>query len=347
MVKRLLHIAARLRPDSFLLLLGAAILLAFLTPRIGAAEGAFSLRRLADYGVLAIFFFYGVGMSPAALRKGLSNWRLHLLVHLTTFLFFPLIVFAASKGFQAETAAEPTRLLWLGTFYVAALPSTVSSSVVMVSIARGNVPAAMFNASVSGLLGVFLTPLWMSLFRENQGTELSLLVSIRELMLIVVLPVGLGMCLNRRFGEWTTRYRKPLRCFDQGVVLLIVYTSFSTSFAMKAFDGFGVWPLTLLCGGMAALFFVVYLVSGLCCRLSRFNREDTITVRFCGSKKSLMHGMAMSKVLLTGSDGDAVSGVVLLPIMLYHALQLLFVSVFAQRFAADDGSNSDRKFLEK
>ncbi len=313
----------RFRPDPFVSCLGLVILLAYLSPEIGAAHGSFSLRKAADFGVSAIFFFYGIGMSPASLRAGLSNWRLHLLVHLTTFLIFPSVVLAAREFFVTES----TRLLWLGVFYVAVLPSTVSSSVVMVSIARGNVPAAIFNAGVSGLLGVFLTPLWMSLFLHAERQGMQLFVSIRDLTLIVALPIVLGMMLNSRFGDWMARNRRYMKYFDQGVVLLIVYTSFCESFAARAFDGFGTKTLVLLGLGLTGLFFAVYGIVALCCRFFGFNREDTITVQFCGSKKSLMHGTAMSQVLFADIPGP---GVVLLPIMLYHALQLIVVGVIAK-----------------
>lgn len=345
MIRRVVDFLNRIKPNNFVLLLGLMIFLAYLTPNFGASkEGIFSLGNLADIGILMIFFFYGVGMSVSALWRGLSNWRLHLLVHLSTFLFFPLAVLAAYWFFNGSSANDSNELLWIGIFYVAVLPSTVSSSVVMVSIAKGNMPAAIFNASISGILGVFLTPLWMSFFLgdveatagtiDSQG--IPLMESIRGLMLIVVLPVAIGMFFNARFGDLVTENRKFMKYFDQSVVLLIVYTSFCDSFEAKAFDGFGTKTLVLLGAGMVALFFIVYGISGFCCRLGRFNREDTITVLFCGSKKSLMHGMAMSKVLFAGMNGI---GVILLPIMLYHALQLIVVSVIAKRMGKEQHSS--------
>ncbi len=316
--------------NGFIYGLGLAILLAYFTPQLGAARGTFSLGSLAHVGVLLIFLFYGIGMSVRELWRGLVNWRVHLAVHLTTFLAFPLIVLGAYQ----LAATESTRLLWLGVFYVAALPSTVSSSVVMVSLARGNGPAAIFNASISSLLGVFLTPLWMSLFLTSQADGYDLTSAIRGLVFVVVLPVVLGMLLHPILGTWFNRNKKRLRLFDQGVVLLIVYTSFSDSFAVKAFNGFHWSTLVLLAGGMILLFFTVYGATKFACRLLGFNREDTITVLYCGSKKSLMHAAAMSGVIFAGLPNGAEGlGVVLLPIMLYHALQLVIVSVLARHAA--------------
>jgi len=216
------------------------------------------------------------------------------------------------------------------------LPSTVSSSVVMVSIARGNVPAAIFNASISSLIGVFLTPLWMSLIigrdaacHVSTGIDAANLGSIiGKLVLQVLLPVVLGMALNHRWGAFAERHKRMLRMFDQSIILLIVYTSFCTSFAHHVFDGFS-WIKIMVCAtGMILLFFVVYGIIGLVCRRMKMNREDTITAQFCGSKKSLVHGTAMSKVIFAGYSGI---GVILLPIMLYHALQLIVVSAIARK----------------
>lgn len=336
MIRRFSEFLYRIRPNNFVLLLGLMIFLAYLTPQIGASkEGLVSLGKLADLGVLLIFFFYGIGMSVSTFWRGLSNWRLHLLIHLSTFLFFPLVVLSVYWLFKISFGNDSNPLLWIGIFYVAALPSTVSSSVVMVSIAKGNMPAAIFNASISGILGVFLTPLWMSFFLGGETTfgtaepqGIPLMESIQGLVLIVVLPICLGMALNSRFGNIVAKNRQFMKYFDQSVVLLIVYTSFCDSFAAKSFDGFGTKTILLLACGMVALFFTVYAMDRFCCRLARFNREDTIAVLFCGSKKSLMHGMAMSKVLFAGMNGI---GVILLPIMLYHALQLVVVSVLAKR----------------
>lgn len=317
----------------FVLALFGMIGLARLVPGPGAETGPWSLHAFAHYGVSLIFLMYGIGLSPRAFHEGLRNVRLHLLIHLSTFLLFPLLALA---GYRLFAVAEPEsiRLLWFGVFYLAILPSTVSSSVVMVSLAGGNVPAAIFNASLSGLLGVFLTPLWMGLFHTIEGSTASaagpidLRTAIGSLVLVVVLPIVLGMLLHRCCGAWVGAQRKTLRLFDQSVILLIVYCSFCESFAAKSLDGFSFTQIGLLGLAMTAFFSMVYGIVALGCHMLRFSREDTITATFCGSKKSLMHGMVMAKVLLAGI---AAPGLVLLPLMLYHALQLVLVAAIASR----------------
>nr|WP_266369443.1 bile acid:sodium symporter family protein [Tellurirhabdus rosea] len=300
--------------------------LAYLWPGPGLGEGPLSLSAIANYGVSVIFFFYGLRLSGEKLKAGLSNWRLHLTIHLTTFVLFPLLVLAARWLFQTPDTA----LLWLGAFYVAALPSTVSSSVVMVSLAGGNIPAAIFNASISSLIGVFLTPLWMSFLLTQQSGDYDLGGVIGKLTLQVIVPVVAGIALNRRFGAFAERHKTALRYFDQSVILLIVYTSFCESFARRMFADLTLTDLLVLGAAMLALFFLVYGIVLAISNALGFSRPDRITALFCGSKKSLVQGSVMASVLFPGT----MAGIVLLPIMMYHALQLIVASLIAQRMAA-------------
>jgi len=326
MIYRIRKILAQTGVGGFLTLLVAAVVLAWLLPSVGAGEGVFSLSSLANYGISVIFFFYGLKLSREKLRTGIGNWRLHVLILLVTFVCFPLLILLIRPLFHGENQF----LLWLGIFYLAALPSTVTSAVVMVSIAGGNIPAAIFNASISSLLGIFITPLWMSLILSSAAAiDTSGLWSIiGKLVLQILLPVALGMALNRRLGVFAEKHRHTLRMFDQSIILLIVYTSFCASFAHHVFDGFS-WGVIIGCAsGMVALFFLVFGIVGFLCRCLKMNRKDTITAQFCASKKSLVHGTAMSKVIFAGYSSI---GVILLPIMLYHVLQLIIVSAFAKK----------------
>lgn len=316
--------------EPFVIMLFLSIALAWVAPEIGIDRDPFSLSDIATWGVAGIFFFYGLRLNRDKLKAGLVNVRLHMLVHISTFVVFPLIMLAVMHLFGASSAQGSGRYLWIGSFFLATLPSTVSSSVVMVSIAGGNIPAAIFNASVSSLMGVFLTPVWMSLFLEKVDGANGLGEVIFKLIVQVLVPVCLGVALNPKFGAFAEAHKKALRNFDQTIILLIVYTSFCDSFYKKMFSGFPPTVIIELSICMVALFFAVYFIIGFLCRLMGFNRQDTITALFCGSKKSLVHGSVMSKVLF---DNPAVIGVILLPTMLYHAYQLIVVSVLAKRFA--------------
>ena len=311
--------------DGFLLGLISMIFLAWLWPAAGIQNGIFSLKEAANFGVSLIFLFYGLRLSPDKLKSGLSNWRLHLVVQVSTFLVFPLIMLLVIFLF----ARNHSDLLWVGVFYVAALPSTVSSSVVMVSIAKGNVPSAIFNASISSLIGVFITPLWMGLYLStNSGSgSMDLSSVIVKLIIQVLVPVVLGILLHHKYGWFAEKNKKRLRLFDQSIILLIIYTSFCESFASKLFSGFSISTLFILGISMISLFLIMFLLIRMICRLFNFNREDSITAVFCGSKKSLVHGTVMSKVLFQQTAGV---GIIILPLMIYHALQLMAASIIAQ-----------------
>ncbi|GAB3561808.1 bile acid:sodium symporter [Spirosoma luteolum] len=316
---------ARVGLDWFILALLAMIGLARLWPEPGMLEGPLSLSALSTYGVSLIFFFYGLRLDFVQLKAGLRNYRLHLLIHLTTFVVFPLLVLGA----RALLMTPDSTLLWTGIFFVAALPSTVSSSVVMVSIAGGNLPAAIFNASISSLLGVFITPIWMSMLLSGGQGQYDLESVILKLTIQVLVPVVLGILLNKRLGWVAIRYKTPLRYLDQLTILMIVYTAFCESFTLNLFRNYSALDLVLLGGGLLLLFFGVMGLMTVVSRWLRFSREDRITALFCGSKKSLVQGSVMAKVLFPPSA----AGVVLLPIMLYHALQLIVASMLAQAMA--------------
>jgi len=316
-------------PDAYIFAIGLVIFLAWLVPEFGSRRNFLSLHTFGHYGVSVVFFFYGLGLNKEKLAANLGNFRLHIVVQISTFAAFPILVLLLQHFFVSDTSRD----LWLGTFYLAALPSTVSSSVVMVSLARGNIPAAIFNASISSMFGIFITPIWMSLFLSVKNADFDLIGNILDLAQIVVLPIVLGMLFHRtKFGTFIVRRRNFTNRFDQAVILTIIHTSFCDSFAHHIFSGYTLFGLLMIIFLLALLFFAMYGSITLVCRLMKFNREDTITATFCGSKKSMMHGTVMSKVLFRGYPSV---GEILLPLMLYHALQLMIVSIIAMKKAKE------------
>lgn len=332
-MNKIIAIGKRVGLDGFLLALLSMIGLAYLWPYPGMKESPVPLAEISTYGVSVVFFFYGLRLSPEKLRAGLSNWRLHAMIHFSTFVLFPLVAFLIRPLFQGQEH----EMLWLSIFFLTVLPSTVSSAVVMVSIAGGNIPAAIFNASISSLLGVFITPLWMGVVLDTASGDFDLLGIVGKLSLQVVLPVALGIILNKRWGGFAERHKKKIAKFDQSTILLIVYTSFCESFGDHLFSGFDIRDIVLLGMGMLALFFLMYMLLRFLSGLLHFSREDEITAVFCGSKKSLIQGAVMSKVLFAGAS---YAGLMLLPIMLYHALQLITASILAQKMARKSLDNA-------
>ncbi|MCF0053922.1 bile acid:sodium symporter [Dyadobacter sp. LJ53] len=314
--------------DGFMLALLSMIFLAWLWPYPGMKNSPVPLSKISTIAVSIIFFFYGLRLSPEKLRVGLINWKLHVMVHISTFVLFPLLALAFRPLFKTDES----QTLWLAIFFLTALPSTVSSSVVMVSIAKGNIPAAIFNASISSLIGVFITPLWMGLVMDAGPGHFDLLSVVGKLSLQVLLPVCAGIALNKKWGHYAEEHKKYIRYFDQSSILLIVYTSFCESFGEHLFSSLGIKEIVFLGIGMMSLFFGIYFLLTFISNLLNFNREDRVTAVFCGSKKSLVQGAVMSKVLFPGAQ----AGLMLLPIMIYHALQLIAASIIAQRMAREE-----------
>lgn len=314
--------------DSFVVGLIIAIIIAYIYPDLALVEGTFSLDHITTIGVSLIFFFYGLKLSFGEIKIGLSNWKLHVLVHTSTFILFPLLVLIFYPFIKTEVQHD----FWMSFFFLAALPSTVSSSVVMVSIARGNMPAAIFNSSISGIMGVLITPMWMGLFLTiNNDFDFGHVYL--SLFLEIILPVVLGICLQPILGKWAHKYSVYLSKMDKLTILLIVYTSFADSFLEHIFDAVNVWYFVAVFTGVIVLFFVVYLIIWYWSRrIFHFSVEDEITAIFCGSKKSLTHGSVFAKIIF-GHTATGF-GLVFFPLMIFHAFQILVASVIAQRYAA-------------
>ena len=326
----LMNFLKKIGIEPFIVALFSAILFAWLLPDLGRARDIFSLGDIANWGVSVIFFFYGLRLSKEKLVNGLSNIKLHFLVHFSTFVLFPIVVISVMYlcgGFSSEGNLY---YLWIGSFFLATLPSTVSSSVVMVSIAGGNLPAAIFNASISSFIGVFITPLWMGIFLKDIDGSNGLGDVIVKLVFQVLVPVLMGFMLNSRWGWFAEKHKKLLSLFDESIIVLIVYTSFCDSFYKKMFDGFAIFTLVELSLAMIFLFLTTMLIILCVCKVLKFSKEDSITAVFCGSKKSLVHGSVMSRVLFGGSS---MTGIILLPTMLYHAFQLIIVSIIAKKIS--------------
>lgn len=313
-----------MRIDPFVLAIALSIVIAFFFPQLGAADSIVPIETISSIGISLIFFFYGLKLSTEAIRSGLTNWKLHVVVQSSTFVLFPLLVLAFYP-LAKDTSHE---ILWLSMLFLAALPSTVSSSVVMVSLAKGNVPAAIFNASISGIIGIMLTPLWLTPFIQQTDIPIDFSDIYVQLLTEIILPLVVGLLLRKYWGEFAVKNSRGLSLFDKSVILLIIYKSFVHSFEEKIFESVSILELVLMTGIVIALFFLVYGLTGWIGKRLHFNREDRITAQFCGSKKSLVHGTVFSKALFGQSS---IIGLILLPLMIFHAFQILIISVLATR----------------
>ncbi|MCD8283332.1 MAG: bile acid:sodium symporter [Opitutae bacterium] len=323
--------------DWFLAGMVTCVVLATLFPDVGKTGGAIHADELANWGVAAIFFFHGLGLSWNNLRNGLLAWRVHILVQAMTFVVFPILTFAFCFV-AADTLGIIRPELALGFYFLGALPSTISSSVAMTAAARGNIPAAIFNASISSLLGIFLTPLLIGIFAHTTGEPLPLSQTIFDLFTLLFLPFLVGQALRGVLAKYFEPFKKYVNMFDKIVILLIVFSAFSDSVARGLWTNFGLVVLVQTGVGAAVVLFLALTISRTAARALKFGTEDEIAAVFCGSKKTLASGIPMARVIFGAAaiSGEIDIGLLVLPIMFYHQLQLFVCSIIASRYAKRD-----------
>jgi len=316
---------SRLLPDNFTLALVATVTLASLLPASGAV-GAFFEK--ATVGVVALLFFmHGAKLSREAVIAGIGHWRLHLLVVASTFMLFPVLGLVLRPVLQPLVTPE----LYTGVLFLCVLPATVQSAIAFTAVARGNMAAAICSASASTLLGIVITPLLVGVvLPQASGTvQQDVLGSIGRIMLQLMLPFVAGHLLRPWIGGFISRHAATLKYVDQGSVLLVVYTAFSAAVVG------GLWrelPLPALAGLLVVCAVILGLALSATTWLARrlgFSKEDEITIVFCGSKKSLVSGVPMAKVLFPSEA----AGAIVLPLMVFHQMQLMVCAVLAQRYA--------------
>jgi sodium/bile acid cotransporter 7 len=318
--------AMKWKIDWFLAGLAGAVALAWLFPDAGAKGGWLRPEITTKAGVALIFFLHGVALSFQSLKVGTLRWPLHLVVQVCTFVFFPLVGLVLLSVFGAVLPAD----LRLGFFYLCALPSTVSSSVAMTAAARGNVPVAVFNATLSSLLGIFLTPLWIGLILKSGGQSIPLGAVIIDLVLWLLLPLAVGQALRPLLGAWATKHKAKITLVDRGTILLLVYTSFCDSVKGGVWNQNGAGVLISTFAGALLLFCIAFFATRAVCGRMNLSMSDQAAVVFCGTKKTLASGVPMAHLIFGADPG---MGLILLPIMVYHSLQLIICAGLASRWA--------------
>lgn len=309
-------------PDTYTILLAGTVLFASVLP----ASGMFAvlLKHVTTFAIALLFFLNGAKLPRQAIIDGLTHWRLHLLILSCTFVFFPVMGFVLRPVLLPLVNPE----LYLGVLYLCMLPATVQSAVALTSIAGGNVPAAVCSASASTLLGIVITPFLVNGFIAPTTGTVPAMESVANIFAQLMLPFLAGHFLRPYVDATFRRTSKALSFIDRGSILLVIYSAFSA-----AVIG-GIWQqisfvmiLGLVTISLIFLMFSMGFVYGLA-RWFGFSQEDRITALFGGAQKSLASGVPMSQVLFTAS----VAGFMVLPLMVFHLLQLVISSMLAQRW---------------
>jgi sodium/bile acid cotransporter 7 len=183
-----------------------------------------------------------------------------------------------------------------------------------------------------------LTPLLLGLFMNLQG-EVSL-ANVGSIVMQLLIPFVVGHLARPRIAPWVERHVKLASLADRGSILLVVYFAFGEAVVSGLWHQLAgrdlVFLLILNCMLLAAVLVITTLVS----RLFGFSRPDEIAIVFCGSKKSLGSGVPIASIFFPA----ATVGMVILPLMLFHQIQLMVCAVLARSYASRrDQAQSARK----
>jgi sodium/bile acid cotransporter 7 len=322
---------AWIRENGFVLGLFCVVLLAFANPNPGARHGWLHPDLVENAGVALILFLQGLSMPLEKIRKGAGNWQLHAIIQSFTFVIFPLVGLGLGTVLRSIWLDEP-QAIRDGFLYLCVLPSTVSTSVVLTSVAGGNTAAAILSAAFSNIVGVILTPLLVSLLmhatgRTGTGSFGPLLL---EITMLTLLPFAGGAGLRPFVRDWVDAHKKWVNRISNGVILFFVYSAFCDSVKEKVWHEYGILLTVQVLICVATLFGVMSFLIYLAARLARLDRDDGIACYFCSVKKTLAMGVPLA-MLIFGSRADL--SLILLPIMFYHPFQLFVNGLLANRWA--------------
>lgn len=312
----------RLRLDPYIVAIMTMVAVAAVLPARGVGKDV--LDVVVHVAIAVLFFIYGAKISPAAIWTGITHWRLQGLIFATTFVVFPIIGFGVvtlARGYLDSGLAT-------GLMFVCLLPSTVQSSIAFTSIARGNVPAALCAASVSNLAGVVITPLLATMFLSAHSGGLSL-DAVRDIALQILLPFVVGQCARPLFGDWFTRQKTLTMLVDRGSILLVVYSAFSAGVVAGIWSQVTPQMLALVLVLNMVILALVLIFTTVAARSLRFSIEDEIAIVFCGSKKSMASGLPMANIIFSAGT----VGLIVLPLMLFHQMQLMVCAALARRYS--------------
>ncbi len=310
----------------FIVALPLSVGLAWLIPQAGASGGWLKSEVTTKLAVAAIFFSQGLTLPAAALRQGALQWRLHVLVQGFTFGLFPAIGLALDAWLGAQLAPD----LRLGFLYLCVLPSTISTSVVLTSIAGGNTAGAIFNAVLSNVVGVFITPLWVTWLMQAAGQAQPLGPVVREIVILLLVPLAIGQGFRVVLRTWADANKKRLGNLNSALILFIVFAAFCNSVVSRVWSQYGPDVMLMTLAGVVVIFVLATGLVEVLSRVFRLNRADRIAASFCAPQKTLASGVPLAKVIFGAHPG---LGLILLPIMVYHLLQLLVCGYLAGRWA--------------
>lgn len=316
--------------DRFLLLLILSIIIASFFPCYG--EGKVFFDGLTTFAIGLLFFMHGAKLDTKTIVDAFFHWRLHCLIFLTTFFIFPILGF----GLQFLPESILPKQIAIGFLFLCTLPATVQSAIAFTSIAKGNVAAAICSASASTLLGVFITPILITFLMDADSSHsIPLLESIESIVIKLVVPFFAGNVARHWIKRWIHKHKQLINKVDRVSILLVVYVAFSDAVEHGIWHQIDLYDFVMIVLLSLIILGLILLFTTYSARFFKFNQPDEITIVFCGSKKSLASGIPMASILFPAAS----VGMIVLPLMIFHQIQLMVCSYLAMKYAKNRNAN--------
>ncbi|MDZ7698456.1 MAG: bile acid:sodium symporter family protein [Deltaproteobacteria bacterium] len=315
-------------PYLYILFLMVAVGLAWVVPEAGARGGWLRTETTTRLAVFVIFILQGLTLPTRELKRGLAQYRVHAWTEGFIFLFIPALTYLLLFFFRDLYIYD----LYMGFLFLAALPSTISTSVVYTTQSGGATAVALFNASVSNVLAVFLVPVWISWQITARVPLPPVGTLILKIALIVLLPLIIGQMVRQWVRTWADRNKKVMSNVSMGLILFIVFAAFCNSVKQNTWHDLGLEEILL--GFFSTLILLILIMSAgaVCRKVGGFRRDDGIAFFFSSTQKALSTGVPMATAIFASTGLDL--ALILVPLMFYHPLQLLIGSIVVGRFAA-------------
>ena len=310
--------------DPLVRLLALAILLASLLPV--SAQYRPIAQAVSNGAIFVLFLLNGLRLPRAEVLKGMRHMRFLMPLALWCFGAMSLAGWGLA---QAGSALLLPPTVALGLLFLGALPSTVQSATAYSSLAGGNVAVSVIAAAFINILGVFLSAPLFSLLAGSEAAAFDW-GSLERVAMILLLPFVIGQAAQGKAGHLVRDHRRLATWMDRSAIAIAVYVAFSAAVEQ------GLWQLVELSDWAALLLLVgAFLAFGfggawLLGGALRLERGDRIAFLFAGAQKSIALGAPLASVLFP----PAVAGLLLLPVLTYHLLQLVLSAPLANRLAA-------------
>ena len=307
--------------DPLVRLLALAILLASVFP--ATAEYRPIAQGVSNGAIFVLFFLNGLRLPREEVLRGVRHMRFLAPLALWCFAAMALAGWGLA---QAGSALHLPSTVALGLLFIGCLPSTVQSATAYSSLGGGNVAVSVVAAAFLNILGVFLSAPLFSLMAGSEAAAFDL-AALERVLLILLLPFVIGQVTQGWLGHFVREHRRLATWMDRSSIAIAVYVAFSGAVEQ------GLWQLVGLSDWAALLLLVcVFLVFGfggswLLGGALRLHRPDRISFLFAGGQKSIALGAPLASVLYP----PAIAGLLLLPLLTYHMLQLVLSAPLASR----------------